>query len=134
MAARFADPLPDAMCGEVTGGSCVISIWMLCGAGKNAGHMDGVEALLLPMQRSTQVHQATIIKRRAVRGVGGKYISKFGIEHCRGNFGILDGKRPTESAAPLQVRERNEFKSTHVPSRRNGRSPICSPRNPWQLA
>ena len=94
--------------------TCVLTrhlVRMLGGAGKNAGD-DGWcwTVLLLAMQRSAEVHQATIIERRAILGVGGEHVVQLGVEHRRRNFGILDGKRPAESAAAVKVRERESVR------------------------
>ena len=68
----------------------------------------------LPVHRAAQVHQATIVERRAVLGVGGEHILQLRGQHCRRNFAILHGKRPAESAATVQVRQRNQFQSAHL--------------------
>ena len=56
---------------------------VLLGAGKNLGDVNGLHARELPMQRAAEMHQATVVERGAILGVGREHVVQLGVRACR---------------------------------------------------
>ena len=66
------------------------------------------------MQCATEMHEATIVEGGAVLDLGRSDVLQFCGEHRRGNFRILDGEGAAESAATVEVCERDELKAANL--------------------
>ena len=67
------------MDGRQVSGSCY---GLLCfRACKDFGEMDGLDAGVLPVHGTAEVHEAAVVEGGAVLGVGGNNVLKFGGHH-----------------------------------------------------
>src|SRR5271165_6558902 len=81
--------------------------------GEDLGDVDRVDPRSLPVQRSSYVHEARVVRRGAVLGSGVEHAADLVREHGHRGVSVLHGERAPETAALLGVRQLDEVDSPH---------------------